>query len=144
MGTPIDTDTEGREGIGREAPADDALADAEAHRELAVDALRDLARKHDEARRAEEKARTPPPMPIPVRNATPVDRASIRPEMKVMSAAAEPVAVVDCVDSLSTVRLKDATGIAHRIPLLWVAHVDEVVHLDRSLAQVMQEWTLAA
>jgi hypothetical protein len=61
-----------------------------------------------------------------------VDATQIRPHMPVVCSNGEQFGTVDHTDPGDTIKLtKDEQGQRHWIPMSWVAHVDEHVHVDR-------------
>jgi hypothetical protein len=71
-----------------------------------------------------------------------MDTSQIREHMPVFDSNSAEFAVVDHLDSGSTIKLtKDDDGNHHWIPVAWVTRVDESVHLDRPADQAMQEWS---
>ena len=69
----------------------------------------------------------------------------IRPHMPVVCSEDGQFATVDHVEGYSSIKLtKDDSGQHHYIPLDWVTHVDDKVHIDRPGTQAMQEWTTSA
>jgi hypothetical protein len=74
-----------------------------------------------------------------------VNASQIRPHMSVFALNGEPFGTVDHTDPGNTIKLtKDEQGQHHWIPMSWVTHVDEHVHIDRPGMQAMREWTSEA
>ena len=68
---------------------------------------------------------------------------NIREHMDVISSCGKTVGRVDRVEDRSIKLTKDAQGARgeHRyIPLIWVERVDVQVHLNKTCADVQQEW----
>lgn len=66
----------------------------------------------------------------------------IKPHMPVVCSEGGQFAVVDHMDGDSKIKLaRDENGRHHYIPLDWVTHVDEKVHVDRPGKQAMKDWT---
>jgi hypothetical protein len=69
----------------------------------------------------------------------------IREHMPVIDADGKQFATVDHLDRNDTIKLtRDSQGEHHWIPVAWVSHVDEHVHVDRPGNQVMQGWSTTA
>ena len=69
-------------------------------------------------------------------------RDLIRPHMPVVSSDADQLATVDHVEGRGSIKLaKDNSGQHHYIPLEWVTSVDDKVHIDRTRAEAIREWT---
>jgi hypothetical protein len=67
----------------------------------------------------------------------------IRPDMSVVCSENGQFAVVDHMEGPDTIKLKkDASGQHHYIPMSWVTTVDDKVHVDRSGAVAMKQWSL--
>ena len=65
----------------------------------------------------------------------------IKEEMEIVGGyAGELVAKVERIEA-GELRCSDKDGVCHYIPLSWVQHVDDRVHLDRSCEEVVTQWT---
>ncbi len=67
------------------------------------------------------------------------DRNRIVPHMDVIAANGITIGTVDHLDGADRIKLAKSTppdGQHHFVPLAWVDHVDEHVHLNRSLADI--------
>ena len=74
-----------------------------------------------------------------------VNAEQIRPHMPVVCSNGGQFATVDHTDPGDTIKLtKDEQGQHHWIPMSWVTHVDEHVHVDRPGEQAMQAWSSEA
>ena len=66
----------------------------------------------------------------------------IKPRMPVVGANDTQFAVVDHLEGSASIKLaRDKQGQHHYIPLAWVSSVDDKVHVDRSIDDVMREWS---
>jgi len=66
----------------------------------------------------------------------------IKPNTPVVCSTNDQFAFVDHMEGTDLIKLtKDAKGVHHYIPITWVTKVDDKVHLDRTLDQVMREWS---
>jgi hypothetical protein len=66
----------------------------------------------------------------------------IKPHMPVVCSNNVQFAVVDRLEGRDLIKLaKDASGRHHYIPLIWVASVDDKVHIDRPGEQAMRDWS---
>ena len=73
-----------------------------------------------------------------------VDAKRILPHMIVVCSDGEEIAEVEHLEGASAIKLtRDETGQHHFVPLVWVASVDERVHLDRPARAVREQWTTA-
>jgi hypothetical protein len=68
----------------------------------------------------------------------------IKEQMEVLGADGVRVGTVDHMEGADAVKLAkddpDAGGEHHFIPLAWVDHVDEHVHLKQAAAEAMARW----
>ena len=67
----------------------------------------------------------------------------IKEHMEVIGADGKHVGTVDCLNGQDTITLtkSDAPdGKHHNIPLAWVDHIDEHVHLNKNCADVQRQW----
>jgi hypothetical protein len=68
---------------------------------------------------------------------------TIQEHMEVVDARGKHVGTVDCVED-GTIKLVKTDPVAggqhHWVPLVWIATVDDVVHLNRDRDQVVREW----
>lgn len=68
----------------------------------------------------------------------------IREHMEVLGSDGQHVGVVDRVESNDRIKLTksdaDADGLHHFIPMDWVDHVDQQVHLKKSSHDAKREW----
>jgi hypothetical protein len=66
----------------------------------------------------------------------------IRPHMLVICADDIELATIDQIVGQDTIELAiDESGEHHYIPLAWVTSVDEYVHIDRTGAGALREWS---
>lgn len=66
----------------------------------------------------------------------------IKEHMPVVSLDGNEFASVDHLDGENAIKLtKDDQGKHHWIPISWVKDVTHVVHLDRPVTQVHEEWS---
>ena len=68
----------------------------------------------------------------------------IREHMEVRSADGAHVGTVDHMDGSSRIKLTkndSADGRHHYIPLDWIDHVDQHVHLSKNADEVQKDWT---
>jgi hypothetical protein len=71
-----------------------------------------------------------------------IQSKEIKPNTPVVCSTNDEFAFVDHMEGRDLIKLmKDAKGVHHYIPIAWVTKVDDKVHLDRSLDQVMREWS---
>ena len=71
-----------------------------------------------------------------------VDPRQIHTGMRVVCARATRFAIVEQIHAPDAIKLqRDENGVHHYIPLSWVTHVDEEVHLDRPRELVVRDWT---
>jgi hypothetical protein len=71
-----------------------------------------------------------------------VNASQIKPHMPVVCSNNGQFAVVDHLQGSSAIKLtKDDKGEHHYIPLKWVTHVDDKVHVDRPGQQAMRDWS---
>jgi hypothetical protein len=81
-------------------------------------------------------------LPIAIMLDSDTARGLIKPRMTVVCLGDAELGTVDHLDGKDAIRLaKDDRGEHHHIPLSWVRSVDDRVHIDRSLAQAMREWS---
>jgi hypothetical protein len=77
-----------------------------------------------------------------------VDATAIKPKMPVVGCDGEPVGTVDRVQGPDRIKLTrtdaQAGGRHHLIPVDWVDHVDDRVHLRKSSRDAMVQWQAAA
>jgi hypothetical protein len=69
-------------------------------------------------------------------------KSHIREHMPVVCSNGGQFAVVDHVDgdAIKLTKKDSPDGQHHWIPLSWVTHVDDHVHVDRPAEQAMREW----
>lgn len=75
-----------------------------------------------------------------------VQSSQIKEHMDVISADGKKVGAVDHMEGSSDIKLtkKDAPdGKHHLIPMAWVDHVDQKVHLNKAANDVTQQWRAA-
>ncbi len=64
--------------------------------------------------------------------------------MEVLGSDGKHVGTVDHLDGMSQIKLTKndpaAQGTHHFIPVSWVDHVDEKVHLTKSSTEAMEQW----
>jgi hypothetical protein len=69
-------------------------------------------------------------------------RELITPRMPVVGHEDRLVGTVDRIEGTDLIKLaRDADGVHHYIPLIWVSSVDDKVHIDRPAAEITREWT---
>ena len=77
-----------------------------------------------------------------------VQAIAIAPHMEVVGSDGVHVGTVDHMDGSDQMKLtktdKDAGGEHHFIPLAWVDHVDQHVHLKKSAQDAKAQWKAAA
>jgi hypothetical protein len=77
-----------------------------------------------------------------------IDASKIQEHMEVIGSDGEHVGTVDHLEGQDQIKLTKndpaAGGQHHLIPLAWVDHVDEHVHLAKASADVKREWKKAA
>jgi len=69
----------------------------------------------------------------------------IREHMEVIAVDGSHVGTVDHLEGQSRIKLTrtdSQDGKHHLIPLDWVDHIDEHVHLSKSITDVRSQWTL--
>ena len=74
-----------------------------------------------------------------------VSAEQIREHMEVRALDGAHVGTVDHMDGPSRIKLTkndSSDGQHHLIPLEWVDHVDEHVHLSKDLSDVKSQWTV--
>jgi len=67
------------------------------------------------------------------------DTSKIKEHMEVFGSCGKKVGLIDKVEGISIKLTKD-TGGHHYIPVDWVDHVDQHVHLRKPCADVQMEW----
>jgi hypothetical protein len=71
-------------------------------------------------------------------------KEQIREHMEVLGSDGQHVGVVDHLEGKNQIKLTktdpEAQGIHHFIPVDWVDHVDDHVHLNRSSHEAKREW----
>jgi hypothetical protein len=76
------------------------------------------------------------------------NKSEIKEHMEVLGSDGQHVGTVDHLEGSSDIKLAKsdpkAGGKHHLIPLAWVAHVDQHVHLNRMSKDVQQQWKTAA
>ena len=76
------------------------------------------------------------------------NKADIKEHMEVLGSDGQHVGTVDHLEGSSDIKLAKsdpkAGGKHHLIPLAWVDHVDQHVHLNRASKDVQQQWKTAA
>ena len=74
--------------------------------------------------------------------------AQINEHMQVVGSDGQHVGTVDHLDGDTSIKLTkndtDAGGQHHWLPLAWVDHVDQVVHLNKPAQEAMQQWLSSA
>jgi len=77
-----------------------------------------------------------------------IDKSKIREHLEVLGSDGKHVGTVDHVQGENQIKLTKtdpaANGKHHFIPLEWVDHVDQHVHLSKSSADAMRDWREAA
>ena len=71
-------------------------------------------------------------------------QANIKEHMDVIAADGETVGAVDHLEGQDQIKLTksgSSDGQHHFIPLSWVDHVDQHVHLNKNAQDVMSGWT---
>ncbi len=76
---------------------------------------------------------------------TAMTTADIREHMDVIGSCGNKLGRVDHVEGANIKLTKNDSpdGMHHRIPMSWVARVDEHVHLNKDCGQAKREWTTA-
>lgn len=69
-----------------------------------------------------------------------MNTTDIKEHMPIVCSDEKRFATVDRVENGAIKVTKDDQGRHHYIPLSWVTHVDDRVHVDRPGARAMQEW----
>jgi hypothetical protein len=67
----------------------------------------------------------------------------IKEHMEVIGADGKHVGTVDCLkgqDAITLTKSDSPDGKHHNIPLAWVDHIDEHVHLNKDCADVQRQW----
>ena len=76
------------------------------------------------------------------------NKADMKGHMEVLGSDGLHVGTVDHLEGSSDIKLTKSDpksgGQHHMIPLAWVDHVDQHVHLNRSSKDVQQQWKTAA
>jgi len=76
------------------------------------------------------------------------NKTDIKEHMEVLASDGQHVGTVDYLEGSSDIKLTKSDpksgGQNHLIPLAWVDHVDQRVHLNRSSEDVQQRWKTAA
>jgi hypothetical protein len=73
-----------------------------------------------------------------------IDISQIQPKMAVVCSNERQFGIVDHLEGTNAIKLtKDRAGHHHYIPLSWVTHVDDKVHVDRPGEQAMRDWSTA-
>jgi len=76
------------------------------------------------------------------------NKSEIKEHMEVLGSDGQHVGTVDHLEGTSDIKLAKtdpkAGGKHHLIPLAWVDHVDQHVHLNRASKDVQQQWKTAA
>jgi hypothetical protein len=76
------------------------------------------------------------------------NKADIKEHMEVLASDGQHVGTVDDLEGSSDIKLTKSDpksgGQHHLIPLAWVDHVDQHVHLNRSSKDVQMRWRTAA
>jgi hypothetical protein len=75
-----------------------------------------------------------------------IERTKVKERMEVVCAM-DPSGVIGVVDHLEgdNIKLaKDPNGKHHFIPLEWIASADDKLHLDRSGADAIRDWSIVA
>lgn len=76
-----------------------------------------------------------------------MNKFEIKEHMEVLGSDGEHLGTVDHLEGTDQIKLTKsdaADGKHHFIPLSWVDHVDEHVHLNKSTQEAKQEWKAAA
>jgi len=75
-------------------------------------------------------------------------KADIKEHMEVLGSDGQHVGTVDYLEGPSDIKLTKSDpksgGQHHLIPLAWVDHVDQHVHLNRSSKEAQTQWRSAA
>jgi hypothetical protein len=69
-----------------------------------------------------------------------MNATDIREHMPIVCSDHKRFATADRVEGGAIKVTKDEHGRHHYIPMSWVTHVDDEVHVDRPGAQAMREW----
>ena len=77
------------------------------------------------------------------------DTSAIKEHMDVIASCGRPVGKVDHLEGPDKIKLTKAddpghSGHHHLIPVSWVDHVDQHVHLNKSSKDVQAQWKTAA
>ena len=76
------------------------------------------------------------------------NKTDIKEHMEVLGSDGQHVGTVDYLEGSSDIKLtksdRKSGGQHHLIPLAWVDHVDQHVHLNRSSKDVQTQWKTAA
>jgi len=76
------------------------------------------------------------------------NKIDIKEHMEVLGSDGQHIGTVDYLEGSSDIKLTKSDpksgGQHHLIPLAWVDHVDQHVHLNRSSQDVQQRWRTAA
>ena len=76
------------------------------------------------------------------------NKTDIKEHMEVLSSDGQHIGTVDYLEGSSDIKLTKSDpksgGQHHLIPLAWVDHVDQHVHLNRSSQDVQMRWRTAA
>jgi hypothetical protein len=76
------------------------------------------------------------------------NKTDIKEHMEVLGSDGQPIGTVDYLEGSSDIKLTKSDpksgGQHHLIPLAWVDHVDQHVHLNRSSQDVQTRWRTAA
>ena len=76
------------------------------------------------------------------------NKTDIKEHMEVLGSDGQHVGTVDYLEGPSDIKLTKSDpksgGKHHLIPLAWVDHVDQHVHLNRASKEVQQQWRTAA
>jgi hypothetical protein len=70
-----------------------------------------------------------------------VNPAQIQKNMDVVSLNNEPLGMVDHVDGRDLKLARDVVGQHHFVPLMWIDHIDDKIHLSRSTDEVARLWS---
>lgn len=70
-----------------------------------------------------------------------INPSQIQKHMHVLSSGNELLGAVDRVSGPNLKLKRDAVGQHHFVPLAWIDHVDDNVHLTRSARDVERLWT---
>ena len=70
-----------------------------------------------------------------------VNPAHIQKHMDVVALNNEPLGMVDHIDGRDLKLSRDIVGQHHFVPLTWIHHIDDKIHLSRSAEEVARLWS---